>query len=282
MKQKGLILGFVICVCLIGLTLYITKMTRNLFGEPDDEYEEEIDREEESKDKYVVYQVSPGLFVVSDTLTGEVVFDDDAVGKYTFDDAKESDIKVKVGQMVKKNETLGYSNGKSVVSKADGIVVDVKRGDACEIQLLDYAKSRIRVRVPQNRQTLFHAGVQVFGSYEKEENIPLELVKIEPRVDMDCFEVYFENKFSIYENTQVGISITYLEKEDTIFVPREFVKTETNGRQYVTVREDNDNTMKYYVIVGEENSRNYELLDAEELSGRRIVVDIKEAAIDGN
>lgn len=281
MKHKGVIIGFVLLGCIIGLSIYITKLTRGLFGDNDEGYEKNIDRELKNEEKFVTYLVSPGLFIVSDTLLGEVIFDDDAIEDYDIEGARASDIKVTVGQMVRKNETLCSIGGNKITTKTEGIIVGIDLTDNKVIHVLDFSKSKVHASVPQKRQMLFHEAVQACGTYGQEKDVPLELVRIEPRVEADSFEVYFRNKFAVYENTKIEILITYMEKENVIFVPKEFVRADDNERTYVTVLEDNGKTSKYYVIVGEENAKDCELLEADELNGKKIVFDIKEAVING-
>ncbi|GEM_PF-5729252 len=280
MKIKGFVVWGILLLCFAGLAVYITILSGNLYGDKDSthfSYHSDKDITD-----YITYRVEIGDFVISEQLEGCVVYDEDAITEYLINKGDAAGIKVIPGQLVKANEALYYKNGKSVPTKSDGRVIDIDIDSDIAIKVLDYTKSAVVAVVTEKRQNYLDESAKIYGSVNGGNKELLQLKSINPNIADGGFEIRISNSFSMYGNSKIDICIEYGVKEKTVFVPNEYIKKTDRGNAYVTMLDLNGDEVKVFVQTGEESNGKTELIDAETIVGKEIVIDVREAVIDGN
>lgn len=280
MKNKYITI-IIIVLCLLALSTYIVKLTNDLYKS--DREEIVLEYYDSYIEKYTFFHVEKGIFVVSDTVIGQVVFEEDAIQEYHADKTNVADVKVQVGQSVKKGDTLCISGKKTIIAETDGKIIDLDESDGVRISLLDYTKSYIVAHIPEGRQKKLCENTPITAQISGEEMVAVRLRSIEPIIDSNGFIIKMNNVFQTFENTLVKIHIEYEQKENAIVVPKEYVKFTSYGEAYVTVgNSSQEDITKHTVLIGDENNDSYELLGADALVGTEIVYDKKDLALNGN
>lgn len=279
MNKKGLVwFGIVLAVFVIA-AVYTIHISQKIFDNNNDGYE--VDGEEYVNDKYIETVLDAGEFIIADYIEGVVEFEESAIVEFEVSDKDKTEVKVHVGDKVKKNDIIYTCGDESVVASIDGEIIQIDKKDTIVIKLLDFKKSKIVVDVDQIRQTKINKNTKIQGAYNKSSGVELELLSVNPTIEEGKFRIELKNEFDVYENTKINVYIEYEKRENVLAVSKEYIKQDSNGKNYIMLIDDEGNVSNYYVSIGERSGDYYEILDAEELEGKKAVFDMKEKEING-
>ena len=101
----------------------------------------------------------------------------------------------------------------------------------------------------------------------------LELLGIDATVDYNGeFSVEYLCPFRLVQGEKVSVKVVVSTISDAVVIPKGFVQKDYAGKTYIACGETAETTKNIYVTVGVESGENTQLLDAEELVGKKIFV----------
>lgn len=271
---------FILIILIVAGIAFLTRLANNLYENEDQNESETISLQDEL-DNYVQYTVGSGEFVASENVKGYVVYDNAIVELEKY--IPRNILKVSVGEMVKKNDVLCENENYKMLSECNGKVIEIENNNnLVRVEIVDYSNAYIVANIPYDKQNIINNKSVVYGAVNGNKQKKLKIKKIIPMIEENSYAVFFDNKFPVYENTEVGIEIEYDYKKNAVCVPKEFVKKSNEEGAYVLLIDSENNVEKYSVVIGEENTEVYEIKNGQGLIGKNIAFDKREKMVNLN
>ena len=187
----------------------------------------------------------------------------------TIEGAQENGILCNVGDITAPDTVIYKTDEKTVKAGINGLITGISNGT---VSIIDYDSMHIVVNYPAKYIEMLRSFESVTAEVNGEKK-QLELFSIDAVVDYNGeFSVEYLCPFRLVQGEKVSIKAVISTITDAVVIPKDFVQKDYAGNTYIACGETSDTTKNIYVTVGIESGEHIQLLNAEDLIGKRVFV----------
>lgn len=274
MKKTYLLIIALLAIIVLGFVV-VVSLASGVLGVEEESVEVEVSIEDDIRVNYIAYNLSPGVLSLNEELEGSIYYEEEAIYKLNEAYNKETEVFVKVGDFLEKDQKIIKNKNKEVKALSKGRVLEInKNEDSVEIVILDYEKTYIYIEVQSEHQNILNKSLNITGNYMDIEEI-LTINRIDPFLENEKVKIYLKNPFIGFLNTKIKVVLNFGEIENLIIVEKEFVKFDAKGNAYVKIVEDNM-FKDHMVTIVAENQESYGIVNDIYLNNKEVFVNKEE------
>ena len=202
------------------------------------------------------------------TLTG-TVRSAAGISSIIIEDMQENGLLCKVGDTTTPDTVIYKASDKTMKAGINGLIIGINKN---VVSIIDYDSMHIVVNYPAKYIEMLRSFESVTAEVNGEKK-QLELLGIDATVDYNGeFSVEYLCPFRLVQGEKVSVKVVVSTISDAVVIPKGFVQKDYAGKTYIACGETAETTKNIYVTVGVESGENTQLLDAEELVGKKIFV----------
>jgi multidrug efflux pump subunit AcrA (membrane-fusion protein) len=276
--KKSVLIIMTLLFIILGCSVTVVLMATGIIEKASNEDNDVIVFSDNDKDRYILYVLSKRTIDITENSKAVVSVSENAKKTYTEENVNGKFIvHVKVGEKVKKGNALYTdSNGTTINAENDLIITNINLTKNFMMEVFCYTDSKLVISIMDKYQD--NIDNLVFTTKDDNDNeIVLELSRINPTVSDGRIEVELKNPFELMENSIVDVKVKYDKIENKISIPADYVFFSDTGKPYIHII-DGEDVSDHFIDVYMNNDTEYIVNDG--LDGTTIGYTLEEKYFD--